>query len=859
VYTGRAGNLARTYLCTFSSCAINFEIFQLLSIDSIEFNMPSEINPTCNPRLGAVDVEVENDLGILHSDVAVLVEAPATPTTRVVDPSEILVKAPATPEENLILTTAGSALCDTAAANPSSSSSSSSSSSAICTADLNARRSPRKRQKLTYSEDTPFAVLEEHCTEEKRKDQRAALARGEGETDGFLDLPEDEFPMQYLHSFLSHADVLRALELIDIPDLQNGRDNVRRHVEDEEVRSLTTGVIPSRREGKICVAEASLQRPALTKLLVEFGKRRIPDRDFRFNAITINEDLETNLHTDRANLGPSYIIALGDFVGGGELWTHDRGLLNVKHNFQKFDGNVPHKTMPWKNGSRYVLIYYTNKYNSELSYNDKHYLANTLGFRLPSASHCEAPFYRYGFTLPVNERLDAARESFTKYMESESKGSRRISTPGAIIHGIELYKGILFVPLINSYSMFFPLSLLVQIIFTLTLFCQTDKIVKNFSPEERVGNQQWHGAFVGTVRYYDAPFFGVFYDDGDFEDMDLEELATCTSREPDAIAPIIAKEAIALITGSVHENLDAAPEENVVGYALAPVTLTEPEMNAMRRKKTHSGSSPNVFAAECLLKEAMKRMAELKEAMAVSLSEGRYSIDSTFRHPVLGIEAILDSRAQDGEAEVYVKWTKVGEIDSWELRSDLVLFSDELPAPSQACTANLLQSHEHDLTQIPAADEKQNNLSIRENQPSKQASNEGGKIQELVRMTPSSLLPAKASPVDGFLVRLYFSRRPAESLGLNVGMDGDLGTFLTFYVPSLLPASCAEAAGALKGDILISIGGTLTRDLQVCCIFSFLMLLSVFFINQTVLILVLFIYLGPARSHTDREDAAHAI
>jgi len=423
--------------------------------------MSFDLHPSGDARAGVVDEERTNDTSVMNSTstdrVSGLVEALDTPETNTVASKIVMGETHATLEFNTVAFTDEAALIEaqatpatpaTGAVAPIAPSAVSiaaavnlSQSSATCAAEINTRRSPRKRQKLIYSEDSPFAMLEDHCAQEKRKDQRATLLRGDGDSDAFLDLPEEEFPMQYLHSFLSHADVLRALELIDIPDLQYGRDNVRRNVEDEEVRSLTTGVIPSRREGKICVSEACIQRPALTKLLVEFGKRHIPDRDFRFNAITINEDLETNLHTDRSNLGPSYIIALGDFVGGGELWAHDRGLLDAKHKFQKFDGNVPHKTMPWKSGGRYVLIYYTNKHNCELSNNDKLFLANSLGFRLPLASQCEAPFYRYGFTLPATERLDAARESFTKYMESQSKGSRRISTPGAIIHGIELYKG----------------------------------------------------------------------------------------------------------------------------------------------------------------------------------------------------------------------------------------------------------------------------------------------------------------------------------------------------------------------------------------------------------------------------------
>jgi hypothetical protein len=36
------------------------------------------------------------------------------------------------------------------------------------------------------------------------------------------------------------------------------------------------------------------------------------------------------MHTDKYNLGPSYICALGNFAGGGQLWAHDLGDVDVR-------------------------------------------------------------------------------------------------------------------------------------------------------------------------------------------------------------------------------------------------------------------------------------------------------------------------------------------------------------------------------------------------------------------------------------------------------------------------------------------------------------------------------------------------
>ncbi len=66
------------------------------------------------------------------------------------------------------------------------------------------------------------------------------------------------------------------------------------------------------------------------------------------------------MHCDCANVGASAIVALGDFEGGN-LWTHDRGLLRLdgerRGNVALFNGNMPHMTMPFT-GERYSLLHF---------------------------------------------------------------------------------------------------------------------------------------------------------------------------------------------------------------------------------------------------------------------------------------------------------------------------------------------------------------------------------------------------------------------------------------------------------------------------------------------------------------------
>ena len=46
-------------------------------------------------------------------------------------------------------------------------------------------------------------------------------------------------------------------------------------------------------------------------------------------------------HVDGNNLGPSYIMSLGEHTGG-KLWTADQGEIDCHKKWAKFDGNPPY-------------------------------------------------------------------------------------------------------------------------------------------------------------------------------------------------------------------------------------------------------------------------------------------------------------------------------------------------------------------------------------------------------------------------------------------------------------------------------------------------------------------------------------
>lgn len=80
---------------------------------------------------------------------------------------------------------------------------------------------------------------------------------------------------------------------------------------------------------------------------------------FTYTTIQINKNVECRPHIDTNNVGPSYIIALGNFTGG-ELMLEGRA-LNIKNRLVKFDGTKGHWTSPFQ-GERYSIIFFTHTF-----------------------------------------------------------------------------------------------------------------------------------------------------------------------------------------------------------------------------------------------------------------------------------------------------------------------------------------------------------------------------------------------------------------------------------------------------------------------------------------------------------------
>lgn len=91
----------------------------------------------------------------------------------------------------------------------------------------------------------------------------------------------------------------------------------------------------------------------LKRMISEF------DTNFTYTTIQINKNITSPPHVDKNNVGPSYIIALGDYEGG-ELFVEGQS-YNIKNKFFKFDGKKGHWTAPFV-GTRYSIIFFTHTF-----------------------------------------------------------------------------------------------------------------------------------------------------------------------------------------------------------------------------------------------------------------------------------------------------------------------------------------------------------------------------------------------------------------------------------------------------------------------------------------------------------------
>ena len=188
-----------------------------------------------------------------------------------------------------------------------------------------------------------------------------------------------------LTSLDPYSAMAALLENLDLPFSE--RRSVLRKRAKEPPRGVTVGVTNLRREGWAALSQ-TVQFPefhVVAQALAAFFRATCPDPEACFTSVQINRgtagDDAANLHKDRNNRGLSWIVGLGDYERG-ELWTHNDGIVDIRHNWHRFDGTAFHAALPYR-GLRYSLVYWCHTNALTSLKPDQRHLAERLGFAFP--------------------------------------------------------------------------------------------------------------------------------------------------------------------------------------------------------------------------------------------------------------------------------------------------------------------------------------------------------------------------------------------------------------------------------------------------------------------------------------------
>ena len=107
------------------------------------------------------------------------------------------------------------------------------------------------------------------------------------------------------------------------------------------------------------------QRPYLYHLLCEYAEKHVP---IEWDGVTVNMNYPCAPHTDKGNIGMSYIVAFGDYWGGRlKIAEHpdlSGGSFDIKMKPLLFDGSVLTHSVEVTQGPRFSLVYYRLKRNN---------------------------------------------------------------------------------------------------------------------------------------------------------------------------------------------------------------------------------------------------------------------------------------------------------------------------------------------------------------------------------------------------------------------------------------------------------------------------------------------------------------
>lgn len=150
---------------------------------------------------------------------------------------------------------------------------------------------------------------------------------------------------------MNTSELLAALQKRKIPKANNQKKGIT------SKRTIVFGISHKRLYGQAFgAAAANRNRPDLWKLI-----KSIPV-PLPYDCVQVNQNAQAGPHKDRNNVGLSFIISIGDYIGGDLIIQSPDGtetahaLLGT--NGLIFDGSNTHWNSP-HTGTKYSLIFYT--------------------------------------------------------------------------------------------------------------------------------------------------------------------------------------------------------------------------------------------------------------------------------------------------------------------------------------------------------------------------------------------------------------------------------------------------------------------------------------------------------------------
>ena len=219
--------------------------------------------------------------------------------------------------------------------------------------------------------------------------------------------------------------------------------NDRPNVSSTPVKSLTLGMVNKRADGYGISAATTVDKLRLLQLLIGVAN----DSEISgngpecFTSICLNVDFASEVHTDSHNSGSSWIVAGGEYTGGGlfveKVCADDReepcsmehagsridGVsVDIKNSWYKFEGSSRHCTLPYC-GHRVSVVFFSVSVG-KCTVSDLARL-ETLGFKIPtswrvSPLNIPLPWPYHVFICTTRRSTSIAKDTLSTLLQDRS-------------------------------------------------------------------------------------------------------------------------------------------------------------------------------------------------------------------------------------------------------------------------------------------------------------------------------------------------------------------------------------------------------------------------------------------------------